>query len=160
MFFSKTEPWQLGNPKPISKLLRARAFAASSWPARGESMRSELPGSYRTCYIWALDQNGRWLLLMTVDVGWIRCQTRSPPQFVFTVILENWKLRYSTYYGSYIPSVFDSPTWLPRSTLSSGHLGQADLSGFRACVLLCSLAQLTAPVVTHDPISRVCWNLR
>jgi hypothetical protein len=54
----------------------------------------------------------------------------------------------------YIPSVFDSPTWLPRSTLSSGHLGQADLSGFRACVLLCSLAQLTAPVVTHDPISK------
>lgn len=51
MFFSKTEPWQLGNPKPIFKLLRARAFAASSWPARGESMRSELPGSYRTCYI-------------------------------------------------------------------------------------------------------------
>lgn len=51
------------------------------------------------------------------------------------------------------------PHLLHLSTLSSGHLGQADLSGFRACVLLCDLMEWPASQDDAKDLFSACKEL-
>eukprot|EP00913_Durusdinium_trenchii_P013196 g12386.t1 len=51
------------------------------------------------------------------------------------------------------------PHLLHLSTLSSGHLGQADLSGFRACVLLCDLMEWPASEDAATDLFSACKEL-
>jgi len=51
------------------------------------------------------------------------------------------------------------PHLLHLSTLSSGHLGQADLSGFRACVLLCDLVSWPASQDDAADLFSACKEL-
>ncbi|CAJ1361551.1 unnamed protein product [Effrenium voratum] len=51
------------------------------------------------------------------------------------------------------------PHLLHLSTLSSGHLGQADLGGFRACVLLCDLMEWPASEQGAEDLLAACKEL-